>query len=122
VRSRFYRRAAGLFDIVARLGDQEVAKSTAAVVKKVQIPLPADRRRRNVGPPGRETSVRDKDDSEDVRSNMADLWVVLTVIGFVLISAAYVKGCDLIIGPDSSDIDSGSEEPAPDKPVVGADR
>ncbi len=53
---------------------------------------------------------------------MADLWVVLTVIGFVLISAAYVKGCDLIIGPDSSDIERGSEEPAPDKSVAGADR
>jgi hypothetical protein len=54
---------------------------------------------------------------------MADLWVVLTVIGFVLISAAYIKGCDLIIGPDSAtELDTASDEPAQAKSVVSVDR
>jgi hypothetical protein len=54
---------------------------------------------------------------------MADLWVVLTVIGFLGISVAFIKGCDLIIGPDdASEIDRASDEPAQDKSVVGVDR
>ncbi len=49
---------------------------------------------------------------------MADLWVVLTVIGFVLLSAAYIKGCDLIIGPDDApELDAAPDEPASAKPV-----
>ncbi|HXY93838.1 MAG TPA: potassium transporter Trk [Acidimicrobiia bacterium] len=31
---------------------------------------------------------------------MADLWVVLTVVGFFALCVALVRGCDLIIGPD----------------------
>jgi len=54
---------------------------------------------------------------------MADLWVVLTVIGFVLLSAAYIKGCDLIIGPDdASELDDASNKPAQAKSVVSVDR
>ena len=55
---------------------------------------------------------------------MADLWVVLTVIGFVLISAAYIKGCDLIIGPDSgaTELETASDESAQAKSVVSVDR
>jgi len=56
----------------------------------------------------------------NLRRGMADLWVVLTVIGFVLLSAAYIKGCDLIIGPD----DAPELDVAPDEPArpVSADR
>ena len=55
---------------------------------------------------------------------MADLWVVLTVIGFVLLSAAYIKGCDLIIGPDdATELDTASpDEPAQTKSVISVDR
>ncbi len=54
---------------------------------------------------------------------MADLWVVLTVIGFVLISAAYIKGCDLIIGPDDvTELGDSSDQPAQAKSVVSVDR
>ena len=40
---------------------------------------------------------------------MADLWVVLTVVGFFGLCVAFVYGCDRIIGPDDqSDLDDGA--------------
>jgi hypothetical protein len=33
---------------------------------------------------------------------MADLWVVLTVLGFFALCVAFVRGCDRIIGPDEA--------------------
>ena len=34
---------------------------------------------------------------------MADLWVVVTVLGFFGLCVALVRGCDSIIGPDDSE-------------------
>ncbi len=31
---------------------------------------------------------------------MADLWIVLTLLAFFGLCVAFVKGCDVIIGPD----------------------
>ena len=33
---------------------------------------------------------------------MADLWVVLTLLGFFALCVGLVRGCDLIIGPDDA--------------------
>ena len=33
---------------------------------------------------------------------IADLWVVLTVLGFFALCVALIRGCDLIIGPDDA--------------------
>ena len=33
---------------------------------------------------------------------MADLWVVLGVLGFFGVCVALIRGCDLIIGPDDA--------------------
>ena len=64
-----------------------------------------------------------KNDSEDVRRGMADLWVVITVIGFFVISAGFVWGCDRIIGPDDAgERDSASSQGSRDESVVGVDR
>jgi hypothetical protein len=42
---------------------------------------------------------------------MADLWVILTVIGFFALCAGLVWGCDRIIGPDdASDLVFESDE------------
>ena len=45
--------------------------------------------------------------------DIADLWVVLTVIGFFGLCVALVRGCDRIIGPDDvaleDDDDADSE-------------
>jgi hypothetical protein len=35
---------------------------------------------------------------------MADLWVVLAVIGFFAVCVAFVWGCDRIIGPDDAEL------------------
>ncbi len=41
---------------------------------------------------------------------MADIWVVLTVLGFFGLCVAFVYGCDRIIGPDEAyDFDEPSE-------------
>jgi hypothetical protein len=34
---------------------------------------------------------------------IADLWVVLTVLGFFAVCVAFVRGCDRIIGPDDAE-------------------
>jgi hypothetical protein len=34
---------------------------------------------------------------------MADIWVVLTAIGFFALCVALVWGCDRIIGPDTAE-------------------
>jgi hypothetical protein len=46
---------------------------------------------------------------------VADLWVVLTIVGFFAVCVGLVWGCDKIIGPDdmsdlASDLDEPSEE------------
>jgi hypothetical protein len=47
------------------------------------------------------------------RNGMADLWVVLTVLGFFGLCWALVVGCDRIIGPDDdSDLDASDLEEA----------
>ena len=46
---------------------------------------------------------------------MADLWVVLTVVGFFGLCVAFVYGCDRIIGPDDqSDLAMEPVEPEPE--------
>ena len=49
---------------------------------------------------------------------MADLFVVLFVIGFFALCFAYVRACDWIIGPDSDALpDERAGRPAGDQPV-----
>jgi hypothetical protein len=44
---------------------------------------------------------------------MADLWVLVTVVGFFALCAGLVWGCDRIIGPDDeSDLASALDETA----------
>jgi hypothetical protein len=45
---------------------------------------------------------------------MADIWVVVVVIGFFGICVAFVWGCDRIIGPDDAELldDTGAEATA----------
>jgi hypothetical protein len=33
---------------------------------------------------------------------VADLWVVLTLVGFFVLCVGLIRGCDLIIGPDDA--------------------
>jgi hypothetical protein len=43
---------------------------------------------------------------------MADLWVLVTVIGFFALCVGFVWGCDRIIGPDDAELlDETSAEP-----------
>jgi hypothetical protein len=43
---------------------------------------------------------------------MADVWVVLTIVGFFAVCAGLVWACDRIIGPDdASDLAADPEEP-----------
>ena len=51
---------------------------------------------------------------------MADVWVVLLIIGFFAVCAALVRGCDRIIGgddaseldeTDTSGVEAGEHEP-----------
>jgi len=46
---------------------------------------------------------------------MADLWAVLTLVGFFGLCVAFVRACDLIIGSDESS-DLAIAEPPPDEP------
>lgn len=41
---------------------------------------------------------------------MADVWVLLLVLGFFVVCVALVRGCDHIIGGDDS-VDLGAPEP-----------
>ena len=51
---------------------------------------------------------------------MADVWVIVTVIGFFGLCVAFVWGCDAIIGPDEvSELEVCSE---PDELVGGVVR
>jgi hypothetical protein len=46
---------------------------------------------------------------------MADLWVIVTVIGFFTLCVGFVWGCDRIIGPDDeSDLATYAPESEPD--------
>ena len=49
---------------------------------------------------------------------MADLWVVLTVLGFFALCVALVIGCDRIIGPDDA---SDLADLAPESAELGAE-
>jgi hypothetical protein len=51
---------------------------------------------------------------------MADIWVVLTVVGFFAVCVGLVWGCDRIIGPDPSDLATNPDEPEAE--MVGAPR
>jgi len=44
---------------------------------------------------------------------MADLWVLVTVIGFFALCVGFVWGCDRIIGPDEAELldESSAEVP-----------
>ena len=54
---------------------------------------------------------------------MADLWVVLTVIGFFVLSAGFIWGCDRIIGPDdAAERDGTLAARSQDEVPVGAGR
>jgi hypothetical protein len=45
--------------------------------------------------------------------HMADLWVLVTVIGFFALCVGFVWGCDRIIGPDEAELldESSAEVP-----------
>lgn len=48
--------------------------------------------------------------TERYDGSMADIWVIVTVIGFFAACVALVWGCDRIIGPDDEfDLDDASE-------------
>ena len=49
---------------------------------------------------------------------MADVFVILFVIGFFALCFLYVRACDRILGPDSDVLPADDdEEPAPAEPV-----
>jgi hypothetical protein len=51
--------------------------------------------------------------------NMADLFVVVTVLAFFALCVAFVYGCDRIIGPDEAfDLDEFSETEEPVAEVI----
>jgi hypothetical protein len=55
---------------------------------------------------------------------MADLWVVVTIVGFFALCVGFVWGCDRIIGPDdesdlASDLGPEHEEPMVEMTEVG---
>jgi hypothetical protein len=50
---------------------------------------------------------------------IADLWVVLTVLGFFAVCVAFVRGCDRIIGPDDAEDLFDDETPEGDASPVG---
>jgi hypothetical protein len=53
---------------------------------------------------------------------MADVWVVLTLLGFFALCVVFVRACDRIIGPDeASDLafDADDEREAPVFEEVG---
>jgi hypothetical protein len=50
---------------------------------------------------------------------MADLWVVLTLVGFFALCVAFVRACDRIIGPDESS-DLAIETPAREETATPA--
>ena len=52
---------------------------------------------------------------------MADLWVVLTIVGFFGLCVALVRGCDRIIGPDDA-VGSRDEPVEPDSRTTGGGR
>jgi hypothetical protein len=50
---------------------------------------------------------------------LADLWVVLTVLGFFAVCIAFVRGCDRIIGPDNAE--DYFDEETPDGEIAPAE-
>lgn len=54
---------------------------------------------------------------------MADVWVLLLIIGFFGLCVALVRGCDAVIGPDdSADIAPPAEPEATERETAGAAR
>jgi len=54
---------------------------------------------------------------------MADVWVPLLIVAFFGVCVAFVRGCDVIVGPDDSadNAQAGGAE-APEREPVGAAR
>jgi hypothetical protein len=52
--------------------------------------------------------------------DIADLWVVLTILGFFGVCFAFVRGCDRIIGPDDSVLEAPAENDDGDLIMRGA--
>jgi hypothetical protein len=52
---------------------------------------------------------------------MADIWVVLTVVGFFAVCVGLVWGCDRIIGPDDLS-DLAPDADTPDAELAEASR
>jgi len=52
---------------------------------------------------------------------MADIWVIVTVVGFFALCVGFVWGCDKIIGPDDES-DLASELAAPTAELTEAVR
>ena len=50
---------------------------------------------------------------------MADVFVVLFLLGFFAICMGFVRACDWIVGPDSEALpsDEGAREPASEQPA-----
>jgi hypothetical protein len=46
---------------------------------------------------------------------MADVWVLLLILAFFALCVAFVRGCDVIIGPDNA---QELEPPEPEQDVV----
>jgi hypothetical protein len=55
---------------------------------------------------------------------MADVWVVLLIVGFFAVCVAFVRGCDRIIGGDESselhETEASGVEPDEREPVGAA--
>jgi hypothetical protein len=52
--------------------------------------------------------------------HMADLWVIVTVVGFFAVCVGLVSGCDRIIGPDdASDLAADDASTADELAQVG---
>jgi hypothetical protein len=64
--------------------------------------------------------VRDVASRSRQEDTVADVWVVLTVVGFFAVCVAFVRGCDRIIGPDdASDLDDGGVVEATEGSLTG---
>lgn len=54
---------------------------------------------------------------------MADVWVLLVIVGFFGVCVAFVRGCDVIIGPDeSAEAGPAAEPEVTERETAGAAR
>ena len=52
---------------------------------------------------------------------MADVWVLLLIVAFFGVCVAFVRGCDVIIGPDDSgDTAAATDAESAEQETVGA--